>query len=363
MRANTEDYRSLFLKNVPLMDVRAPVEFAQGAFPNAINLPLLDDQQRHDIGLRYKEQGEQAAIALGNELATETIRTQRLTAWKDFITKHPEGYLYCFRGGLRSRTTQRWLHENGIDYPLVVGGYKAMRRFLLESLRQHIAVGQARVITGPTGSGKTELIHAWPHSLDLEGLARHRGSAFGGTFVTQPAQIDWENALAVQWLQHAHQHSTPVLLEDESRLIGRVFVPPELQALLQQAPALRLEVPLSARIQRLRHDYVQEALTHLQQQDAERCWTALEDYIGGHLQRIRKRLGGERLDRLMLLLPEAVAALRDHQDWGGFDTLIRILLTEYYDPTYEYLMQKAQRPVVARGGHEDLLHWLQQADQ
>ncbi|MFY0664518.1 MAG: tRNA 2-selenouridine(34) synthase MnmH [Natronospirillum sp.] len=362
MRANTEDYRSLFLDNVPLMDVRAPVEFAQGAFPNAVNVPLLDNQQRHDIGLRYKEQGEQPAIALGNELATEAIRAQRLAAWKNFVAAHPEGYLYCFRGGLRSRTTQRWLHEQGIDYPLVVGGYKSLRRFLLHELQQRLEEGHLRVLTGPTGSGKTELLQAWPHSIDIEGLARHRGSAFGGTFVNQPAQIDWENSVAVQWLQHAHRHTQPVLMEDESRLIGRIFVPPALQALLQHAPAIYLDVPLSERIQRLRCDYVQHALAHFTQQQPDSRWAALHDYIAGHLQRIRKRLGGERLDRLLLLLPEAIAALRDHDDWGGFDALIRILLVEYYDPTYQFFMQKAARPVLARGSEAELLAWLAHQD-
>ena len=129
MRDDTADYRRLFLQDTPLLDVRAPVEFARGAVPNATNLPLLDDLQREQIGIRYKNAGQEEAIRLGLELATPKIRAQRLRDWQGFSDAHPDGFIYCFRGGLRSRTTQQWLQQQGVDYPLVRGGYKAMRRF------------------------------------------------------------------------------------------------------------------------------------------------------------------------------------------------------------------------------------------
>ena len=134
MNQDTRDFARLFLDDVPLLDVRAPVEFNQGAFPLATNLPLLNDDERHRIGICYKEKGQAAAIELGHQLVGGDIRAARTHTWLDWCRQHPDGYLYCFRGGLRSQTVQQWLAEQGVQQPLVTGGYKAMRRFLLDTL-------------------------------------------------------------------------------------------------------------------------------------------------------------------------------------------------------------------------------------
>lgn len=360
----TPDLEQLFLAGTPLLDVRAPVEVAKGGFPNATNIPLLDDQQRHDIGLRYAEQGQDAAIELGLALATPGIRQQRLDAWSAFIEQHPDGYLFCFRGGLRSRTTQQWLHEIGIDYPLIPGGYKAIRRFLLERMQGLIAHSPARVLAGPTGSGKTEVIHAWPNSLDLEGLANHKGSAFGQAFSPQPSQIDWEHGFTIDWMRRAHARSAPVLLEDESRLIGRIFLPPELQTLLASAPEIALIAPMPERIERLRDDYVMPIVTHYQHQEQapEQARTRIIDHIEHNLGRIRKRLGGARHSELTALVPVAVDELLGHNNWAGFDSLIEQLLTDYYDPMYRYQQGRSRRPQVFAGTHDEILDWLSSTD-
>ena len=127
-RPDTDDYRALFLADAPMMDMRAPTEFSKGAFPSAASLPLMTDEERAQVGTCYKQQGQQAAIELGHRIVSGDIRDQRLAAWRDFAHNHPHGYLYCFRGGLRSQTVQQWLRDAGIDYPLIRGGYKAMVR-------------------------------------------------------------------------------------------------------------------------------------------------------------------------------------------------------------------------------------------
>ena len=132
MRDDTRDYLNLFLNDIPMLDVRAPVEYTKGAFPGSTNIALINDDERHQIGICYKQQGQQAAIDLGNQLVSGVERERRIQAWQDWWQANPGGYLYCFRGGLRSQTTQAWLREAGIDAPLVTGGYKAMRRFLLD---------------------------------------------------------------------------------------------------------------------------------------------------------------------------------------------------------------------------------------
>ena len=138
-RADTSDYRQLFLQDAPMMDMRAPAEFHHGAFPSALSLPLMTDEERAQVGICYKQQGQQAAIELGHQLVAGQTREQRMAQWREFAQANPTGYLYCFRGGLRSQTVQQWLHEAGIDYPLVMGGYKAMRRFLMDELAASVA--------------------------------------------------------------------------------------------------------------------------------------------------------------------------------------------------------------------------------
>ena len=117
-RPDTEDYRSLFLSDAPMMDMRAPAEFAHGAFPSATSLPLMTDEERAQVGICYKRHGQAAAIELGHSIVSGQIRQGRMAHWLDFARSHPQGYLYCFRGGLRSQTVQHWLHEAGTDYPL-----------------------------------------------------------------------------------------------------------------------------------------------------------------------------------------------------------------------------------------------------
>jgi len=113
-----DDYRSILLNDIPLLDVRAPVEFDQGAFPLARNFPLINNQEREDIGIRYKKKGQDEAIKLGHELVQGEIKQQRVKHWQNFFEQHPLGVLYCFRGGMRSKISQQWIYEQtGHIYP------------------------------------------------------------------------------------------------------------------------------------------------------------------------------------------------------------------------------------------------------
>ena len=108
-------YRQLLLDDTPMIDVRAPVEFVTGALPSSTNLPLMMDDERHQVGIRYKNNGQQAAIELGHELVNGEIKQQRVDAWQAFMAANPNAVLYCARGGLRSQLTQEWLAEAGIE--------------------------------------------------------------------------------------------------------------------------------------------------------------------------------------------------------------------------------------------------------
>ncbi|WP_320824296.1 tRNA 2-selenouridine(34) synthase MnmH [Reinekea sp.] len=357
------DFTSLFLQDRPMMDVRAPVEYAKGAFPSSHNLPLMVDSERQAVGTCYKEQGQAEAIELGHQLVQGDLKAQRIQAWVAFVGQHPEAVLYCFRGGLRSRISQQWLSEAGVDLPMVEGGYKALRAFLLERLHARLQSDPIRVLSGATGSGKTEVIRSVDQAIDLEGLANHRGSAFGYTGSTQPAQIDFENAWSVAWMKLAARSSGPVLFEDEGRLIGRVAVLPEFLTLSKESPILKLTVPLEQRIQRICRDYFQDAYhRHLCQGD-DVALAYLDQFARGALTRIQKRLGGVRFGRLIQCLDAGLIDLAKGRGWTQFEDLIALLLSDYYDPMYDYQFAAKAEHTLFEGNHQEILQWLAQQPQ
>lgn len=352
----TADYARLFLEDVPLLDLRAPVEFAEGAFPRAENLPLLTDEERHRVGIRYKEAGQEAAIELGYRLVSGEEKSRRIALWADWARRHPDGVLYCFRGGLRSRLTQQMLAaEAGIVVPRVSGGYKALRRFLLNTLAERSASQPLVVLGGRTGSGKTDLLQMVDNSIDLEGIAHHRGSAFGRHASPQPTQINIDNAIAIQLLRFTG--NMPVLVEDEGRAIGSREVPQALYAAMQASPLVLLEESLERREAQSFKDYVLDSLAEFRRLHGEEAGFALySEQVRASLARIQRRLGGLRHRHLTDLLEEALTAFRAGDD-AGMREFVRRLLVEYYDPMYDYQISKKLDRVVFRGDREVVLEW------
>lgn len=360
-RPDTQDYRALFLNDVPLMDVRAPVEFAKGSFPGAINAPLMTDDERHRVGVCYKEKGQAEAIRLGHQLVNGDIKAERIAVWKRFALNNPNGYLFCFRGGLRSQLTQQWLREAGVDYPLVVGGYKALRRYLLDELERLIRTQPLIILSGRTGTGKTRVLNRLPNPVDLEGLANHRGSSFGRQVTPQPSQIDFENRLAIALLRAEDHASGRVCLEDESRLIGRCALPDTLRARMAESSLVVLEQPIEERIAIIREDYVEGMLTgYLQRDGQEAGWANFRDYLLSAMDRIRKRLGGARHQHLRELMEDALRHQQQNGTVTRHDHWIRALLTDYYDPMYDYQLRQKQGDIVFRGGPDDVINYVRQ---
>ena len=146
--------------------------------------------------------------------------------------------------------------RGGVDYPLVRGGYKAMRRFLLEELEHSVASADIVLVAGKTGTGKTRVVNALSRSIDLEGLANHRGSTFGQLPEPQPTQIDFENAISIALLKRLAGGQNRLYLEDEGRLIGRLSLPQSLRNKMTEAPLLVLEQDLQERIDLVVEDYI-----------------------------------------------------------------------------------------------------------
>ncbi len=362
MRNDCTDYRDLFLNDRAMMDTRAPVEFLKGAFPGVTNLPLMTDIERQKIGTCYKQHGQQAAIELGHQLVSGRTKAERIEAWATFARANPDGYLYCFRGGLRSQIVQQWLKsEAGIDYPRVVGGYKAMRTFLLETTEQAVAECDFVLVGGMTGTGKTEVLAQLHNAVDLEAHANHRGSSFGKRASGQPAQIDFENALAIDLLKRRAAGQRQFVLEDEARLIGRCSLPLPLYQGMQHYPLVWLEDSLGDRVERILQAYVVELCAEfVAVKGAEAGFAAFAARLRESLANITRRLGGERYQRLAAIMDQA---LEEQARDGQVDThrgWIEALLVEYYDPMYVFQRESKAARIEFAGEQQAVVEYLRQ---
>lgn len=361
MSRDCTDYRDIFLNDRPMMDARAPIEFAHGAFPGVVNLPLMNDREREQVGTCYKQHGQQAAIALGERLVSAEVREQRIQGWVEFARAHPDGYLYCFRGGLRSQIVQQWIkEEGGIDYPRVGGGYKAMRTFLLETIDQAVAECDMVLLGGMTGTGKTELLVQLRNGLDLEGHANHRGSSFGKRATGQPTNIDFENRLAVDVLKKRAGGIQQFVLEDESRVVGSCALPLPLYRGMQVAPMVWLEDSLEQRVERILQDYVINLHAEFVAVHGEQGFALYAERLIASLNNIQRRLGGERHQRMFLQMEEALAEQARSGSVEAFRDWISVLLREYYDPMYAFQREKKGGRIEFAGERGAVLEYLRE---
>lgn len=303
----------------PVVDVRSPAEFAQGHIPGARNLPLFDDEGRAAVGTTYKQQGRQAAVLRGLALVGPRLEAMaaELAGWAAASPRQPLRLL-CWRGGMRSASVA-WL-AGQLDLPVLLleGGYKAYRRWALELFERPWPL---RLLGGRTGTGKTDLLLALAARgvavVDLEGLAHHRGSSFGGLGLPpQPSSEHYENrlALALRRLAGAEQ----IWLEAESAQVGRCRIPAGLWRQMQAAPALEVQRPLEQRLAQLVRIYgVQDP-----------------GQLAEATRRIARRLGPQRTAAAL----EAIAA----RDW----TAACRQMLDYYDRCYDHdLSAHASEPV------------------
>ncbi len=239
-----------------IIDVRSPAEFAEDHLPGAINLPVLDDAERARVGTIYKQVSPFDARKLGAALvAANAARhisgplADRPGSWRPLV--------YCWRGGQRSGSFASILSQIGWRVELVEGGYKSWRRLVVERVQEKLVPSPVIVIDGNTGSAKTAILGrlaALGHQvIDLEGLARHRGSLFGAMEGGQPSQKAFEGRLALAL--EALDPARPVLVEAESSRIGEITVPKMMWQALCAAPRIRLDVPVTARAAYSARDY------------------------------------------------------------------------------------------------------------
>lgn len=348
--------------NSCFIDVRSPGEFQQGHLPGAINLPILDDLERAQVGTCYKNRGQEAAVNLGHKIVSGENKQKKMQAWLEALEQNPEAILMCFRGGQRSQITQRWLLEAGVSRPLITGGYKACRQYLLDFMNHESQRNQMLVISGPTGSAKTHFINKvsqfWP-TVDLEKHAVHRGSAFGKMSEPQPQQAVFENRFLFEMLQKvdwSEQIQLPFIVEDESRLIGRNVLPDIFFANLRESHVVWLDVPLEKRTENTFFDYVLQ--TPLNQTCEDEKGIAVFAKYKKALTDIQKKLGGLRTSEIMQMLVESEKLWLESREIESNKRWIQALLNDYYDPMYLHSLGKRQPKVFFKGSFQEAFNFL-----
>lgn len=294
-----------------VIDVRSPGEYAEDHIPGAINLPVLNDDERARVGTLYKQVSSFEAKKVGAALVSRNIAHHL----ESYLADKPKSYrplVYCWRGGSRSGSLTHILQKIGFGATQLDGGYKAYRRHVIAELAKLPAQLTYRVVCGPTGSGKSRLLQALAEEglqvLDLEVLAAHRGSLLGALpDQAQPTQKSFESAVWLALTQF--DPARPVFVESESKKIGALRVPEALITSMRASPCVRLEVPLAARVQLLIEDYAH----YLDDASA----------INSQLSRLVALRGNDTV--------QAWHELANRQAW---DELVAALLEQHYDPAY-----------------------------
>ncbi len=302
------------MKDGVVLDIRTPAEFNQGYLPNAISFPLFTDEERVIVGTIYKQQGRDTAVLKGLELVGPKLKRFVLQA-----RKYPGAlFLYCWRGGMRSSSMAWLLQTAGREVHLLEGGYKAYRAYGRELISSGLKL---IMLSGPTGSGKTETLHQLAKMghqvLDLEGLANHRGSSFGG--IGQPEQPTTEQFTNLIFETIiGFDLSKPIWVEGESQAIGRVSILNELFQQMNNCQTIRIDPPQSDRILRLLRDYAGFPVEELRVS----------------IEKISKRLGGKDTQDTL----EALAA-------GDYRKVTEITLN-YYDKSYDFSMARRDTKMI-----------------
>lgn len=349
-----------------MLDVRAPVEVQQMGIPGAVNLSILNDEEREKVGTCYKQKGREAAMELGQQLVSGSLQEKRIQAWCDFLRAEEKTLIFCYRGGLRSKITQAWCRAAGVDRPRIEEGYKGLRSTLLKATQDFVDQGRLVIIGGTTGAGKTDLLRALPSSkkfLDLEFYADHKGSAFGKSLQPQPSQTTFENQLAWALIKNmGSDFSGLQFVEDESRLIGRIVQPDNFFLKLRESPLLFVDESVESRTEQILKDYVIEPLARGAASSADEQFSSWIVRLQTATKNISKRLGGVRTQEILLDL-DRVGQLLQADEATFLDAnriWIRKLLEWYYDPLYLDSLARRNPKILFRGSHSEVLKVAQE---
>lgn len=292
------------------IDVRSPKEFAEDHIPGAINIPLFSNEERAIVGTLYKQEGKDIAIHKGLEIVGDKL-PEMIQAYQEY--KNKKLIVYCWRGGMRSGSVVGLLLSLKFDVEQLEKGYKDYRRFVREQLEK-VEIPPLIILYALTGSGKTEMLQKLKNSLDLEGLAQHRGSIFGDVGLKPRTQKMFDSLLLQRLYQV--QKEDHVFIEGESRKIGNIMIPLRLFTLMQKATKVKVVCPTEQRVERLYKEYC----THLD-----------VPLLVQKIRYIQLHLGKKKADELIAMLQER-----------RVKEVIRVILLEYYDTLYRHTVDSKE---------------------
>lgn len=304
--------QALEKENAILLDARTPKEYAEDHLLGAISVPLLSDQERHEIGIIYKQYSREKAIERGMELFPAKIPSI-YNAVKDHRRKTI--IVYCARGGMRSGIIASLLESIGFKVLQVEGGYKSFRNYILDQLYQFKLKPKIICLYGLTCSGKTKLLKQLPNSLDLEELAQHRGSLYGGVGLKPSGQKRFENLL-LRCLQELNHHEY-IFVEGESRKIGDSEIPPFLFKAMKQGLNVHIIKDFELRVKECVEEYFSSPEKVQQIKDIT--------------PQLRDIISNKRKQEIITLI-----------DAGKYEEVARILLKEYYDVLYAHTLKNVK---------------------
>ncbi len=312
---------------LPLIDLRSEKEFALGHVPGSVNLPLLANDERAQVGTLYKTEGKIPAVQLALELFAQKA-PQFLESINDLTANNHQVGLYCWRGGMRSSMVGMWLASMGFKAFLLLGGYKRYRHFVLaelEKLAQHPLI----VLNGRTGSGKSDLLRTLRHDhevtaiIDFEALACHKGSAFGdfGEKTPCPSQQQFENLIVERYLPIS---SAPRILVEIENFIGPVALPLPLRNSIIASPMVLLSRDFDDRVERLIKEYTSD-------------WgQEIEIRFEDRMKLLSKHLSKD-------LYEQIIVAVRNK----NFKDAVSLLLSVHYDRLYDKSIMRYSKNVIA----------------
>jgi len=294
-------------KDYVFIDVRSPKEFIEDRVINAVNVPIFSNEERAIIGTIYTKESKEKAMDVGVDYFSKNL-PEIMAKIKPFTGK--KMVIYCWRGGMRSKSFTSMLDSLGYDVKQLVGGYKTYRKYVRETLESFEIKPKYIVLHGLTGSGKTEFVNAFKNSLDLEGLAQHRGSFFGDINLKPHTQKMFESLLLDDLLKL--QNEKYVVVEGESKKIGKVQIPNFVMKHMKDGTHVQVIVPMKDRVKRIIEDYDIISDDNIE---------LLKEKIG----LLSQRLGKKKVLELIKLLEEK-----------NYRELVETVLKEYYDPLYEH---------------------------
>lgn len=310
---------ALKLKDVVFIDVRSPKEYKEDHVLNAINMPILTDEEREETGYIYKQVSHEQAKEMGLSYASYKL-VDMYKEIRKIVVEGKKPVFYCFRGGMRSNSVANVMSTMGMKVYLINGGYKSYRKHVINYFEEFSDKHKFIVVHGHTGVGKTKILKQLEKEnqnvIDLEAFAKNMGSAFGGIAYNEEIvnQKRFESLIFEKLMSFDERE---IFVESESKRIGRVLVPENMFDRMENGRHVLVETTMKNRVNNIMEDYIDE-------EDHQR-----NEKLCRAVGFIKKKLGNEKYNQII-----------DYINTKRYEEAVEELMINYYDPLYQYSIDK-----------------------